>query len=688
MNKNFIMKTSTKVFFKYRLVVLLTLVAVTERGFSQTQATVDNSNPSNIQILNALNGGGMTFSLNTGDGLVRGVRNQQVAIFSGGDNAGLGMNDGVFFTTGNASVDLSNRNVSLGQSDAPQNGSLYSDPDLTGIFNFADGDVVIYKFKVKLASYSTALRVVFQFGSEEYPNFVGSPFNDVFGFFVRPASPGATLPGGVPVINMAKLPISGNPISINTVNYGVVGVNGENSFLGMDLTQSEYYLNNGHPTVVSSDGKLVENDNSGPRPIFIEFNGLTKLVTYDLTGLVPGETYEFKIAIADSSDDMFDSGVLIKKIQGTTGADVRIVKTVDEMNPLVGSIVEFTMTADNLGPYDATNTTVSDLLPSGYTYVSHTASNGNSNFNPATGLWTIGNLKAVLQKETLKIRALVKESGVHMNIATISSDQLDPDYDNNMSSVDPVPFPPCIDKTIFSDDFGTSDKDVNSGRKISAYVPAIGYSFGIPHPTSAIRAETSIGKGYYAVVAPGNVKYGWNPSYLSEYLWTPSYQEPGAITDVSGTTLGAAMAVNGGSKSNAFYQREASLEYGSIYRVALWIYVVNGPTQIAIDIKDKNSGVVYNTTLLPEFSTVNEGRWTSVELYFRLPERSALRCNIEDVLISFRNNSFTQENNFYTDNISLIKLTNDSACIPASFINLKCPSRLIITNPMLPAKAK
>lgn len=688
MSKIFIMKHSAIAFVRYRIVILFALIGVTERGFSQTQATIQNSNPSDNQILNALDGGGMTMFLGPGDGLVRGVRNQQIAVFSGGDNAGLGMDEGVVFSTGNVVKELSQQNIETASSNWPQNSSTYNDPDLQGIFNGAINDVVVYKFKVTLSNYTSALRVVFQFGSEEYPDYVGSMFNDAFGFFVRPVSSGATLPGGASVINMARLPHSNNPISINTVNFGYAGDQGDTTYPGLDLGQSEHYINNGHTTVVAGNGRLVFNDNPGPKPVFVEYNGLTKLLTYDLTNLVPGQTYEFKIAIADSGDDTLDSGVIIKKIQGTTGADVKIVKTVDKMEPAIGSEVEFTLTASNLGPYDATNTNVSDLLPSGYTYLGHTASNGNSSYNSITGNWTIGNLEAIHQTETLKILALVKESGVHMNIATIGSDQLDPDYNNNMSSVNPVPFPPCIDKTIFSDDFGSSDKDINSGRAISPYVPAAGYSFGIPHPTSAIQAETSIGKGYYAVVAPGNVKYGWNPSYLSEYLWTPSYQEPGAITDVSGTTLGAAMAVNGGSKSNAFYQREASLEYGSIYRVALWIYVVNGPTQIAIDIKDKNSGAVYNTTLLPEFSTGNEGHWTSVELYFRLPERSVLRCNIDDVLISFRNNSFTQENNFYTDNISLIKLTSDSACIPASFINLKCPSRLIITNPMLPAKAK
>src|SRR5690554_8015282 len=176
----------------------------------------------------------MTFFLGSGDGLVRGERDQQTAIFSGGDNANLGMDEGVFFTTG-SNIQLISHNLETESSYYPQDEDTYNDSDLMGIFNLAVNDVVIYKFKVTLASHTSAIRVVYQFGSEEYPNYVGSEFNDAFGFFIRPVSVGATLPGGVPVINMARLPQSNNPISVNTVNYGYAGDQGDISFPGLDL---------------------------------------------------------------------------------------------------------------------------------------------------------------------------------------------------------------------------------------------------------------------------------------------------------------------------------------------------------------------------------------------------------------------------------------------------------------------
>src|SRR5690554_2749563 len=90
MTKIFIMKHSTKSFFQHILAALLVLFCVTQNAFSQLgPATITNSNPSDAAILNALNGGGMTIFLDTGDGdgLVTGVRNEQVAIFSGGDRS-------------------------------------------------------------------------------------------------------------------------------------------------------------------------------------------------------------------------------------------------------------------------------------------------------------------------------------------------------------------------------------------------------------------------------------------------------------------------------------------------------------------------------------------------------------------------------------------------------------------------
>ncbi|WP_420287167.1 gliding motility-associated C-terminal domain-containing protein [Flavobacterium psychrophilum] len=118
-------------------------------------------------------------------------------------------------------------------------------------------------------------------------------------------------------------------------------------------------------------------------------------------------------------------------------SDISIVKTVSSMSPQIGCNVTFTLTASNAGPGNATNTKVTDLLPSGYTFVSATPSAGT--YNSVTGVWDVGllNIGAV---PTLQIVATVNPSGVYLNTATIASgDIVDINATNNSSSVTPVP---------------------------------------------------------------------------------------------------------------------------------------------------------------------------------------------------------------------------------------------------------
>ncbi len=119
-------------------------------------------------------------------------------------------------------------------------------------------------------------------------------------------------------------------------------------------------------------------------------------------------------------------------------ADLSITNVVDNASPDINSNVVFTLQIQNNGPADDTNVTVTDLLPNGYSYVSHTVTKGG--YAPGTGMWTVGGFN-VSETETLEITAKVLASGIYENSATITGDKNDPDLSNNTATslVTPVP---------------------------------------------------------------------------------------------------------------------------------------------------------------------------------------------------------------------------------------------------------
>ena len=111
----------------------------------------------------------------------------------------------------------------------------------------------------------------FSFGSDEYPEFVGSSFNDVFAIWI--SGPGYPVP-----TNVAALP-DGTPVAINNVNA--------------DLNP-EYF-----------------HDNHLPPGQFVGYDGFTTNLTA-FAVVEPDGVYHFKVAIADVADGVYDSGVFLE----------------------------------------------------------------------------------------------------------------------------------------------------------------------------------------------------------------------------------------------------------------------------------------------------------------------------------------------------------------------------------------
>jgi uncharacterized repeat protein (TIGR01451 family)/fimbrial isopeptide formation D2 family protein len=122
-------------------------------------------------------------------------------------------------------------------------------------------------------------------------------------------------------------------------------------------------------------------------------------------------------------------------------ADLAIVKVVDDPTPNVGDTITFEIVVANLGPDTATNVVVDDLLPSGLTYFSHVASQGD--YAPGTGVWTVGTVDtddfpilvilATVDRPTAGIPPAVT------NTATVDGTEYDPDTSNNTDGVTVTP---------------------------------------------------------------------------------------------------------------------------------------------------------------------------------------------------------------------------------------------------------
>ena len=182
----------------------------------------------------------------------------------------LGMEEGIVLATGGVSVCVGpNDQTEAAVADSCPNYYDETIHQLAGVDIF---DVAVLEFD--FVPMSTEVEFSYVFGSEEYPEYVGGGFNDVFGFFVDGINPD----GGLYVSqNMALIPGTQLSVSIDNVNPD---------------NHSEYYIDNAHGLTV-------------------QFDGFTVLLTVSFK-VEPMTEYHIKMAICDVGDYFVDSGVFIK----------------------------------------------------------------------------------------------------------------------------------------------------------------------------------------------------------------------------------------------------------------------------------------------------------------------------------------------------------------------------------------
>jgi uncharacterized repeat protein (TIGR01451 family) len=117
----------------------------------------------------------------------------------------------------------------------------------------------------------------------------------------------------------------------------------------------------------------------------------------------------------------------------TGSADIAVSKTVNNPTPTVGSNVTYTVTATNNGPAAATGVQVTDLLPSGLTFVSSTPSNGT--YTQATGLWNIGSLGSGASATLALVATVTRPEAIVNQASRTGGNETDPNRSNNTAAV-------------------------------------------------------------------------------------------------------------------------------------------------------------------------------------------------------------------------------------------------------------
>lgn len=261
-----------------KLIFLSFLLYVTKTSYSQLSVQQVNTGANSLTaIVKSLVGQGIKVSNITSN-----LSSYSNAYGTFAEPSGnLGISKGLLMTTGSVED-------ALGPNNSPSKTQInytQGDQDLTNLINAGQSsssgthDACVIEFDI--TTNSTQITFNYIFASEEYPEYVGSEFNDVFAFFISG-------PGILGKRNIALIPGTSTPVAINNVNSN---------------TNSAYFRNNGNG--IFGGGTITQ------------YDGYTIKLTATAQ-VIPCNTYHLKLVIADVSDSQYDSGVFIEAGSLTT----------------------------------------------------------------------------------------------------------------------------------------------------------------------------------------------------------------------------------------------------------------------------------------------------------------------------------------------------------------------------------
>ena len=264
---------------------LISLVAFLFIGLSAffSQSIVVNSAQTPSQLVNnVLLGFGVTaFNITiNGSPLNANTPVSNITSFTN-NNPSFPFNAGMLLTTGNGTGAQGPNAATSFTNNAPPTTNVSTDPHLNAIANGTVTNGTVLEFDFIPSGDTMNFRYIF--GSDEYPEFSPSTFNDAFGLFLwGPGISGPYALAGYPAggTNVAVLP-DGTPVTINNVG---------------DASNTAYY---------------VFNDNGSTYGTAIQYDGTTVVLTA-AASVQCNQTYHIKLAISNVGDQAYDSGVFLE----------------------------------------------------------------------------------------------------------------------------------------------------------------------------------------------------------------------------------------------------------------------------------------------------------------------------------------------------------------------------------------
>ncbi|HEU0291727.1 MAG TPA: sortase [Anaerolineales bacterium] len=363
----------------------------------------------------------------------------------------------------------------------------------------------------------------------------------------------AVVPIAVVDLSLDKQVSNATPNAGNTITFTLVIANaGPSTATNVNVTD---VIPNGYTYVAASITGADTNSDANPATTGLTWtinslaSGASLNLTYQATVLATG-AYDNYAEITSHTENDVDSAPGNNStseddddtvtVTPTSTIDISLDKQVNNATPNVGEVITFTLVVTNAGPSTANNMLVTDVVPSGYTYVPASITGGttNNDANPSTsGLtWTINSLPSGASANLI-YQVTVLASGIYDNYAEITSH----------TEIDVDSTPGNASTTEDDDDTQTVTPvaviDVSLDKQVSNAAPNVGDTITFtlalsnagPSVATNIVVTDVVPNGYTYVaasIAGGDTRDDTNPASTG-LTWTTNSLAAGASVNLT-----------------------------------------------------------------------------------------------------------------------------------------------------------